>query len=38
LAKNIREDQVLMGQPVMAIYSDMAKLRDALADLGKLLK
>jgi len=38
LQKNIREDQLLMGQPVSSIYSDMAKLRDALADLGKLLK
>lgn len=37
LKKNIREDQVTLGQPVMAIYADMAKLRDALADIDKLL-
>jgi hypothetical protein len=36
LKKNIREDQVSLGQPVMDIYADMAKLRDALNDLSKL--
>jgi hypothetical protein len=38
LKKNIREDQVALGQPVMDIYADMAKLRDALSDLNKLVQ
>ncbi|MBX9685408.1 MAG: hypothetical protein K2X27_01825, partial [Candidatus Obscuribacterales bacterium] len=38
LQQNIREDQVTIGEPVMAIYSDMSKMRDALLDIGKILK
>lgn len=38
LRKNIREDQTTFGQPVMAIYSDMAKMRDSLSDINKLVQ
>lgn len=38
LRKNIREDQTTFGQPVMAIYSDMSKMRDSLNDINKMLQ
>lgn len=36
LQKNIREDQTSFGPPIMAIYSDMSKLRDSIDDLNKI--
>ncbi|MBX9722950.1 MAG: hypothetical protein K2X81_16225, partial [Candidatus Obscuribacterales bacterium] len=38
LQKNIREDQTAFGQPLMALYGDMAKMRDAITDINKMLK
>lgn len=38
LSKNIREDQVTFGQPLMAIYGDMAKMRDSLNDIKKMVQ
>ncbi|MBX9718478.1 MAG: hypothetical protein K2X36_06500, partial [Microbacteriaceae bacterium] len=38
LAKNIRDDQTTFGQPIMGIYEDMAKMRDALDDIKKILQ
>ncbi len=38
LSKNIREDQITFGQPLMAIYGDMAKMRDSLNDIKKMIQ
>ena len=38
LEKNIREDQTTFGPPLMGIYEDMAKMRDALDDIKKILQ
>lgn len=38
LKKNIREDQISFGKPVVAIYSDMDKLNRVLADVNTIIK
>ncbi|HEY9870986.1 MAG TPA: hypothetical protein V6D08_17605, partial [Candidatus Obscuribacterales bacterium] len=38
LKKNIREDQITFGKPVVAIYSDMDKLNRVLADVNTIIK
>jgi hypothetical protein len=38
LRKNIREDQISFGKPVVAIHDDMNKLNQALADLSTIIK
>lgn len=38
LKKDIREDELNYGKPVVAIYDDMDKMRHALSDINQILK